>query len=72
MTRQATAPFGLGQRVRTTVDAPAAWPGAYSAPVGTLGTIVGNPGEAGSYGVALDGDPSGLPASYHPDELTAN
>ncbi|THA82759.1 hypothetical protein [Streptomyces sp. A0592] len=60
--------FTLGQRVRTTVNAPAAWPGAHAAPAGTLGTITG-PKIGGSYGVLLDGDPDQLPASYTADEL---
>lgn len=60
--------FTIGQRVRTTVDAPAGWDGAFSAPAGTLGTI--NSTELhGSYGVLLDGDPHHLPAAYTADEL---
>jgi len=61
--------FHIGQRVRTTVDAPAAFPGAYSAPTGTLGTITGVPGQYSGYGVVLDGDPDQLPASFDEDEL---
>ncbi|MFB7605239.1 hypothetical protein [Streptomyces gardneri] len=60
--------FTVGQRVRTTVDAPAAWAGAFSAPAGTLGTITG-PELHGSYGVLLDGDPDQMAASYTADEL---
>ncbi|MFF5451846.1 hypothetical protein ACFY40_11475 [Streptomyces sp. NPDC012950] len=60
--------FTIGQRVRTTVDAPAAWVGAYSAPAGTLGTITGLE-LFGSYGVLLDGDPDQMAASYTADEL---
>jgi hypothetical protein len=63
------ADLRIGQRVRTTVDAPAAWEGAFSAPAGTLGTIVNLPGRYGSYGVLLDGDPDQLPADYSADEL---
>lgn len=63
--------FTDGQRVRTTVDAPTAWPGAFSAPTGTLGTITGPPGKFGGYGVVLDGDPHRLPAHYDADELDA-
>lgn len=63
--------FSIGQRVRTTVDAPAAWEGAFSAPAGTLGTIDSVPRQYGGYGVLLDGDPDGLPADYKADELTA-
>ncbi|MEC4016045.1 hypothetical protein [Streptomyces sp. H27-D2] len=54
--------FRMGQRVRTTVDAPSVWPGGFS----------GLPeGPHVGYGVRLDGDASGLPAAYDPDELTA-
>jgi hypothetical protein len=63
--------FRIGQRVRTTVDAPAAWEGAFSAPAGTLGTICCLPAEHGGYGVVLDGDPDSLPADYRADELAA-
>ncbi len=61
--------FTVGQRVRTTVDAPSAWPGAWGAPAGTLGTITDQHGQWGSYGVLLDGDPYNLPASFRADEL---
>lgn len=60
--------FRIGQRVETTVDSPAAWDGAFSAPVGTPGTIVNEDGT--SYGVLLDGDPDSMPASFGPDELS--
>jgi hypothetical protein len=63
--------FTIGQRVRTTVDAPSAWDGGFSAPAGTLGTITGLPTQYGGYGVVLDGDPSKLPADYTADELVA-
>jgi hypothetical protein len=65
--------YTLGQRVRTLVDdAGAMWPGAYSAPAGTLGTITGLPIAPGAaYGVTLDTDPDQLPANYQPDEITA-
>jgi hypothetical protein len=61
--------FTLGQRVATTVNAPAAWASAFSVPAGTLGTIESGPDQFGSYGVLLDGDPDSLPASYDADEL---
>ncbi|WP_433364174.1 hypothetical protein [Streptosporangium sp. CA-115845] len=61
--------FRIGQRVRTTVDAPAAWPGAFSAPAGTPGTITDLHDKWDSYGVLLDGDPDNLPASFRADEL---
>jgi hypothetical protein len=63
--------FVIGQRVRTTEDAPSGWEGAFSAPAGTLGTITGLPtGEfCNGYGVLLDGDPDQLPAHYAADEL---
>ena len=60
--------FTIGQRVRTTVDAPAAWTGAFSAPAGTLGTIT-SLRILDSYGVLLDGDPDQMAASYTADEL---
>lgn len=60
----------LGQRVRTTVNAPALWSGAPAAPIGSLGTVTALPGNGDSYGVALDVDPE-MPASYRPDEITA-
>lgn len=63
------AAFHLGQRVRTTVDASALWPGALEAPAGSLGTITDLPGITGTYGVALDIDPD-MPASYEADEIT--
>lgn len=61
--------FTPGQRVRTTVNAPAAWPGAYGAPAGTLGTIAGLDSTGTAYDVVLDGDPDALPASYDSDEI---
>jgi len=66
--------FHIGQRVRTTVDAPAAEGFEFSAPAGTHGTITGIPsGHYGSgYGVLLDGDPDKLPAHYAADELEAD
>jgi len=63
--------FSKGQRVRTTVDAPSAWDGGFSAPAGTLGTIADLPATYGGYGVVLDGDPDKLPADYREDELEA-
>lgn len=63
--------YRIGQRVRTTVNAPGAWPGAFAAPAGTLGTITRLPlGPNWGYGVTLDDDPSGLAASYDANELT--
>ncbi|MGW9371209.1 hypothetical protein ACWGVR_14500 [Streptomyces xanthophaeus] len=59
--------FHTGQRVEITVNAPAAWDGAFSAPAGTLGTVVSE--SAGAYAVLLEGDPESLPASFGPDEL---
>lgn len=64
--------FHVGQRVRTTVDAPAADGFDYSAPAGSLGTITDvfdTFGEA--YGVLLDEDPDQLSAHYAADELRA-
>ncbi|MEV6421876.1 hypothetical protein [Streptomyces sp. NPDC051662] len=60
--------FTLDQRVRTSVDAPAGWEGAFSAPAGTLGTIV-HLGKFGGYAVRLDGDPDEMPSQYEADEL---
>ncbi|MFH9957336.1 hypothetical protein ACH4OX_24425 [Streptomyces roseolus] len=63
--------YRIGERVRTTVDAPAGWTGAFSAPAGTLGRIVNGPTPWGEfYGVLLDGDPDNMPSSYSADELT--
>lgn len=60
----------LGQRVRTLVDAPALWPGAFAAPAGTVGIITRMPNAAStSYGVALGGDPDRLPSDYQPGEI---
>ncbi|XVV34987.1 hypothetical protein ACQPXT_13465 [Streptomyces sp. CA-100214] len=61
--------YAIGDRVRTTVDAPAAWPGAFSAPAGSLGTIDGLPGRYDGYGVVLDSDPNKMPADYEESEL---
>ncbi|MFJ8345049.1 hypothetical protein ACIQ9J_01470 [Streptomyces sp. NPDC094153] len=61
--------FRVGQRVRTTVDAPSAWEGGFSAPAGTPG-IITLPDRYGGYGVILDGGPHQLPADYSEDELT--
>ena len=58
--------FQTGDRIRTTVTAPAAWDGGYSAPTGSLGTIVAT---RHGYGVVLDTDPDQLPAHYTADEL---
>lgn len=63
--------FRIGQRVRTSVDAPAMEGFDFGAPAGTLGTITGLPGEFGGYGVLLDGDRHELPAHYDADELEA-
>lgn len=63
--------FHIDQRVRTTVDAPAAEGFEFSAPAGTCGTITGLPTEYGGYGVVLDGDPDALPANFRADELEA-
>lgn len=59
----------LGQRVRTTVDAPPGWEGAFGAPAGTLGTINGLPGRWGGYGVVLDGDPDRMSCGFSREEL---
>lgn len=63
--------FAKGQRIRTTVDAPAAWEGAFAAPAGSLGTIDGLPNGhgGGGYGVLIDGDPDGMRLAYDEDEL---
>jgi len=63
--------FSVGQRVRTTVEAPAAKGFTYSAPTGTLGTVMHLHEGCDGYGVLLDGDPSGLDAYYDADELEA-
>jgi len=68
MTQPPTTPtpaFTIGQRIRTTINLPAGWPGGFSAPTGTLGTIarrLDRDARAdghfdGRYGVFLDGDP---------------
>lgn len=67
--------FKVGQRVRTTVDAPNA-PGFESephySPAGALGTITDVFDKFGeAYGVLLDGDPYKLPAHYDAEELEA-
>lgn len=70
--------FTVGQRVRTTIDLPGGWPGAFSAPAGTLGTIAsllerdarGGGRFDGRYGVLLDGDPSGAEVVYDSHALT--
>lgn len=62
--------FQVGQRIRTTVDAPAGWEGAFAAPVGSLGTIDGLPARYGEgYGVLIDGDPDGMSLAYDEDEF---
>lgn len=61
--------FAVGQRVRTTVDAPAAKGFTYSAPAGTLGTVMHLREKCDGYGALLDGDPSGLDAYYDGHEL---
>ena len=72
MSSTPTSPtFTAGQRVATTVDALAAWAGAFSAPAGTLGIITDGPSQFGTYGVLLDGDPDGLPAAFNAAELVA-
>ncbi|MFG2292003.1 hypothetical protein [Streptomyces sp. NPDC048603] len=63
--------FTVGQRVRTTVDAPSMWEGGTSIPAGSFGTIKHARGQFASYGVLLDDDPDQLPASYEPHELEA-
>lgn len=62
----------VGQRVRTTVEVSTRWPAAWTAPVGTLGTIESGPPVAGGgWGVLLDGDPSGFPVALDLDEFEA-
>jgi hypothetical protein len=68
-TEEIMTKFREGQRVRTTVNAPAAWPGAFSAPAGTRGTI--DHVFAIGYGVVLDGDPDRLSAYYGGGDLEA-
>ncbi|MFY7069611.1 hypothetical protein ACOQFV_27450 [Nocardiopsis changdeensis] len=65
-----TAPYKVGDRVRTTAPAPSTpgFPADYAVPVGTPGTIA-NIGAYGGYGVLLDNDPHQLPAHYDADEL---
>lgn len=64
------AQFELHSRVRTLVDAPALFPGAFAAPTGTAGTVVSVPtAHSTTYAVLLDGDPHNLPANYQDDEL---
>lgn len=66
--------FTAGQEVKTTVNAPAGWEGALSAPAGSIGVITGVPDRPGSttYGVLLAHDPDQIPANYNESELTAN
>lgn len=64
--------YATGDRIRTLVGAPSGWPGGFTAPAGTKGTVTGLPVPPGTgYGVTLDGDPDQLPTSYEPDEITA-
>lgn len=63
-------PFHVGQRVRTTIDLPAGWPGGFSAPAGTLGTVTSLASPRCGYGVVLEGDPSGWEVAYDTFELT--
>ena len=62
------AAFAVDQRVLTTVDAPAMWPGATAAPEGSLGTVT-DVWDSGDVGVILDVDPDHMPATYHADDL---
>jgi hypothetical protein len=59
--------FHVRQRVRTTVDDPAADGSGVVYLAGTPGVItyIGD----GEYGVLFDGDPSGLPGSFLAGEL---
>ncbi|GAA1065176.1 MULTISPECIES: hypothetical protein [Streptomyces] len=69
--------FTVGQLVRTTVDLLDDRPGAFSAPVGTLGRIASRLDKDaraggrfdGRYGVLLDGDPSGAEVVYDARDL---
>lgn len=64
--------FHIDQRVRTTVDVPAAEGFDYGAPAGSLGTITDVFDKFGeAYGVLLDEDPHKLSAHYAADELEA-
>lgn len=65
------AKFTIGDRVKTTVDAPSAWAGGWGAPKGTGGTVDYVSPHTPGYGVQLDGDPSQLSAAYNGDELEA-
>lgn len=60
--------FQIRAHVRTTVDAPGAWPGAWGAPAGSLGTIE-TVFARGGYGVLLNDDPDQLGAHYSETEL---
>ncbi|CAL9611363.1 hypothetical protein SUDANB1_05632 [Streptomyces sp. enrichment culture] len=63
--------YVIGDRVRTLVECPPGFPGAFGAPKGTLGTIDSLPGRYTGYGVVLDGNPSGLPDDFAANEIEA-
>lgn len=68
--------FCLHDRVRTTEEVPGAWGGVFTAPAGMTGEIVSTPDWTRAtvltrYGVLLDGDPEGTPATYLEDQIEA-
>lgn len=63
--------YQLGQRVRTLVDAHSLWNGGWGCPSGTGGVVSHVDPGLNAYGVLLDGDPSGLSASFDASELEA-
>lgn len=63
--------FGIGDRVRTTVDHESAWRHGYEAPAGSAGTVTSIHPRYNAFGVLLDNDPDRMPATYSKDELEA-
>lgn len=61
--------FRAGDRVRITVEAPAAREGAWGAVPGNVGVITRVSSFAGCYGVLLDNDPEQLSAAFRDREL---
>lgn len=61
--------FKLGDRVKVTVESPPRWAGAFTIPVGSVGTVHSIHVHSSSYGILVDDDPDQMPASFSVSEL---
>ncbi|MFI6444668.1 hypothetical protein [Kitasatospora sp. NPDC050543] len=65
-----TPTIAVGDRISSTVAFGAAWEGALTLPVGSLGTVTELPiGAVWGYAVVFDADPDQMPLSVDVDEM---